>query len=626
MSRIPYDRDPDFTRPPFELASQARHRMRSRLVFLYGEALADRWLPELERVLKVHHAHKPPGLREIEKDYDPTQRFSEKDLVLITYGDAIGGNHGSMLEALHRFVQIYNRGVANTIHLLPFFPYSSDHGFAVVDFKTVDPKLGTWEAVRELGVDYDLMFDAVLNHCSSRSEMFREFLKGNPHYRDFFIAYESPDDLTADQRSKIFRPRTSEILTRFETIDGPRYVWTTFSQDQVDLNYRNPAVLLAMIEALLFYVRRGADILRLDAATYLWAEPGTECVHLPETHTVIKLARDVMDAVAPGVAIVTETNVPHAENIAYFGNGYDEAHMVYNFALPPLVLHTFYTGDASALSEWADGLTLEYGAATYFNMLDTHDGVGLMGVKGILSAAQIEGLVEKARQHGAHVSYKGSVSGEEPYEINTTWWSAINGEAYSDDLELRVNRYAASRSLQLVLKGVPGVYTHGALALPNDHGLVEQTGVRRDINRGPIDPNLYADQLQNPQSKRSRLRRKLGRMSLIRTSNSAFHPHGFQRVLHLSGDVFAVLRISPDRDCHVLALTNVAERETEVVVHLGELGVHEAVWSDLLHRREYTANDDRLRIGLSPYQVSWLTPRRQASEGAPTFIRSPSPR
>ena len=478
MSRIPYNRDPDFKKPLLEIPTDVRERMLSRLAFLYGEDKAHQWLPELERILKVHHAHKPQALIDLGNDYDPAERFTEKDMVFITYGDAIKGDHDSSLATLHRFIQTYNRGAANTIHILPFFPYSSDRGFAVVDFKAVDPKIGTWECIRNLGADYSLMFDGVVNHCSSRSEMFREFLKGNPLYKDFFIAYDSPDDLTADQRSKIFRPRTSDILTRFDTIDGTKYVWTTFSDDQIDLNFRNPQVLLEIIEGLLFYVRRGADIIRLDAVTYLWSEPGTECVHLPETHAVVKLLRDVMDVVAPGVALITETNVPHAQNVSYFGNGYDEAHMVYNFALPPLVLYTFYAQDASAISGWAEMLNIESNAATFFNILDTHDGVGLMGVKGVLTQDEIAFMIQRAKEHNAYISYKSTELGEEPYEINTTWWSAINRGDCDEGLSLQVKRYLASRSFALVIKGVPGIYTHGALAVPNDHQLVKKTGVR----------------------------------------------------------------------------------------------------------------------------------------------------
>jgi len=183
-------------------------------------------------------------------------------------------------------------------------------------------------------------------------------------------------------------------------------VWTTFSADQIDLNYKNPEVLMYIIETMLLYVRRGAGILRLDAVTYLWAEPGTPSVHLEQTHEIIKLLRDVFNVVAPWTAVLTETNVPHKENVSYFGNGHDEAQMVYNFALPPLVLHTFYREDATALSRWAENLKYISNSTTFLNMLDTHDGIGLMGVKDILPEEDIDFIIQTAREHGAFVSYK----------------------------------------------------------------------------------------------------------------------------------------------------------------------------------------------------------------------------
>ncbi|MDZ7700519.1 MAG: alpha-amylase family glycosyl hydrolase [Deltaproteobacteria bacterium] len=401
-----YRKRPDYTQLLYDIPRQIRDRMRGRLRFLYGTEQADRYMSELERIIKVHHAHKHPEMLKKEREYDPRERFSETDMILITYGDMVKGDGDTPLSALHHFVNTYNRGAINTIHLLPFFPYSSDRGFAVVDFKQVDPRLGTWSDIREKKRRYDLMFDAVLNHVSSRSEMFREFRNGNPRYIDFFIAYDSPDDLTPDQRKKIFRPRTSDILTRFTTINGPKWVWTTFSDDQIDLNFRNPDVLMQVVDSILFYIRHGADILRLDAVTYLWAEPGTESIHLPQTHEIVKLLRDVVDLAGSGVALITETNVPHEDNVSYFGNGHDEAHMVYNFALPPLVLHAFYREDTSTLSNWATDVEPPSELATFFNILDTHDGVGLMGVKDILSREEIDFIIEKAQDRGAYISYK----------------------------------------------------------------------------------------------------------------------------------------------------------------------------------------------------------------------------
>ena len=604
-----YDLEADYNSPLFELPPEVRERIFNRLYFLYGEDEAKTTMPELERILRVFYAHKTQEMIEAEKNYDARERFTEKDLILITYGDLLLAEEDSPLTTLHKVVNAYNPGAFNTLHILPFFPYSSDRGFSIKDFSTVDQRLGTWEDIRKITSQYQLMFDGVLNHASSQSKMFKEFLNGHPYYKDFFIFYNSPDDLTPGQRSKIFRPRTSDILTKFQTIDGPRYVWTTFSEDQIDLNFRNPAVLMRVMEGLLFYVRQGANMIRLDAVTYIWAEPGTECVHLSQTHEVVKLLRDVMDTVAPGVALITETNVPHEDNIAYFGNGCDEAHMVYNFALPPLVLHTFYREDTTAISNWARNLKEPSKTATFFNMLDTHDGIGLMGVKGILPEEDIDLLTQKAKERGALISYKMTENhAEEPYEINSTWWSAINGEGGNDDIAFQVKRYIASRSIAMVLQGVPAAYLHGIIGTPNDHNLFEKTGVRRDVNRGVIDSRALADALKDPHSKNSYLRQGHRPLVLTRTSQRAFHPHGDQKVLMISPAVFTVFRTSPEGDQHILAMTNATSRTCNMEIPLSDLIVEETRWYDLINKKEWKTEKKKLSITLQPYDVMWLKP------------------
>ncbi|MFQ5691868.1 MAG: alpha-amylase family glycosyl hydrolase [Nitrospinota bacterium] len=610
-----HNAEPDYSKPVLEIPPEARERMFRHLRFLYGEEAAAAHLPELERILKVYYAHKTQEMLEKEADYNPDEPFTEEDMIFITYGDLIRGDEGSPLATLAKFCETYLRGI-NTLHLLPFFPSSSDRGFSVIDFKSVDPHLGTWRDISVLENRYRLMFDGVINHVSSQSHWFREFLDGNPQYKDFFIVYESPENLTVQQRGRIFRPRTSDILTRFLTLNGPRYVWTTFSSDQIDLNYKNPKVLLGVIDLLLFYVCRGADIVRLDAAGYLWAEPGTSCVHLAQTHEIIRLFRTVLETVAPLVTLVTETNVPHQENVSYFGNGHDQAHMVYNFALPPLVLHTFYTEDVTVLSRWAQQLKVDSNGVTFLNILDTHDGIGLMGVKEILTEEERGFLLRRAEENGACISYKAGENGsKEPYEINTTWWSALNREQDGEDLDLQVRRFIASRSLALVVQGVPGIYLHGALGTNNAAERVLETGSKRAINRQMIDSRTIAEDLRDPRSKLSQIVRRQRRINVIRTSQRAFHPHGGQQVLRVSPKVFAVLRVSPEGDQHVLTLTNVSRGDCEIEVDLAGQGVEDARWFDLIGGKEWAAEGEKIRIALRPYEVIWLKPHGEIEEG-----------
>ncbi len=549
--------------------------------------------------------------------FNPAERFTERDCILITYGDLIRGEERSPLTTLGRFLDTYLEGTVNTVHLLPFFPYSSDRGFSVIDFETVDPNLGTWEDIHRLGERYRLMFDGVVNHVSAESRWFREFRNGKAPYREFFIAFASPEELPAAQQQLIFRPRTSDILTRVETLEGERFVWTTFSADQVDLNYKNPEVLLRVVEILLSYVRHGADIIRLDAITYLWAELGTRCVHLDQTHQIVKLLRDVLDLAAPEAALITETNVPHAENIAYFGDGGDEAQMVYNFALPPLVLHTLQQGDATALSDWVAGLDPVSATATYFNFLDSHDGIGLMGVKGILAPGEIEEIVRRAEEHGGYVSYKTAQDGgEEPYELNITWYSALNREDDGEDTAFHVHRFVASRVIALVLRGVPGIYLHSLIGTLNDVETVLVTASKRDINRTAIDGAAITRALADPLSKVSRINRELGRLIKIRTGQRAFHPNGAQRVLRFSPQVFAALRTSPEGDRHVLTLVNVSDAVCRLEIPVSEVGLGAAGWHDLVSGMEWLCDEGVLRLSLLPYDAAWLAPAGEGAEEA----------
>ncbi len=608
--------EPDYKRPLLKIPPKAHKQMLERLTRLYGKSVAESYMPELERIMDVYHAHKPQELIENEKCLDPTNRFTEKDVIIITYGDLVHGEGISPLKILAKVCDDYLEGTINTIHILPFFPYSSDRGFSVIDFETVDPQLGTWEDIEGMEDRYQLMFDGVFNHVSSKSRWFQEFLNGNPDYWDFFINFSSPDELNVEQKSMIFRPRTSDLLTEFHTINGPMYVWTTFSGDQLDLNYTNPDVLMKVIEILLLYVRHGADIIRLDAVTYLWVEPGTTCVHLEQTHEIVKLFHDILNTVAPGVALITETNVPHRENISYFGNGHDEAQMVYNFALPPLVLYTFYAEDTTIISWWVRELKAPSNTTTYFNFLDSHDGIGIMAVKDILPKEDIDFIIQKAQEHGALISYKTAEDGTEiPYEINTTWFSALNKQDNDEDIAFQCKKFVASRVIALVLQGVPGIYLHSLLGTPNDIGAVLLADSKRAINRTVIDGTSVLKALEDPLSRISRINRELGRLIAIRTKHRAFHPNGEQHVLTLSTDIFSVYRISPEDDQRILTLTNVTGKVCTVEVPLSELHTEETHWYDIVSGMEWMAENQTLYLTLFPYDVIWLTPNGEKVEG-----------
>lgn len=606
MKTIPYNNEPDYSNEVYRLSDNAREIIRRRLMVLYGADNIDNNIDEIERLMGVHEAHKPAEMRERDATFDPSDRFTEEDVILITYGDFIHGKDRRPLEILRQFTEEILADTISTVHILPFYPYSSDRGFSVIDFTSVDPKLGTWRDIEDLKEDgMKLMFDGVFNHVSSQSRWFREFRNMNPDYRDYFIYFSTSNPIPDEHMQLIVRPRTTSLLTEYPTWSGTKLVWTTFSADQIDLNYRNPKLLFRILDILLLYIRKGADIVRLDAVTYIWRELGTSCVHLEQTHTIIKLFRDILNEVAPSVAIITETNVPHEENIQYFGSGTDEAQMVYNFALPPLVLHTFYSGSSDTLSEWAASLEKVSDTATYFNFLDSHDGIGVMAAKNILSKDEIEYMALRVLEHRGFISYKENGDGtRSPYELNITWYSALNRVGHESD-EMQIDRFIASRAIALVLMGVPGIYIHSIFGSRNDADSVLREGQTRSINRRSFGQEEIKEALENPDSIPSRVASRTRSLLKLRRAHKAFHPNGPQQVVRISSSLFALLRTAVDESCSILAVINITESEVPFEVDLSEYLNPPQVMTEICEYRTVSLNNTILTDTLRPFQVAW---------------------
>ncbi len=599
--------EPDYRDPPPPVEPEVGERIRRRLAVLYGQRRADPVAREVERLIRVHRAYQTREIVELEARFDPSERFTERDVVLITYGDLIVEDGKRPLEALADFVTTFFRGLVTTLHILPFYPYSSDRGFSVISYEEVDPRLGSWEEIEELEAEFKLMLDGVFNHVSARSYWFQQFLNGDPEYRDWFITFTTRDAVPESYLKLLMRPRTTPVLSRVHTIDGPRWVWTTFSADQVDLNFRNPRVLLKVLEILLYYVRRGADLIRLDAVTYLWHELGTSCAHLRQTHEIVKLFRDVLNAAAPHVGLITETNAPHRDNVAYFGDGTDEAQMVYNFALPPLVLHTLQTGDATALARWAAQLEPPGETTAFFNFLDSHDGIGLLGARGILDDGEIRAMCGRVEAGGGLVSYRDAGGRPEPYELNVTWFSALNPEGCDDPVEVQVDRFLASRAIALALQGVPGIYLPGLFGTRNDLEAVCREGSRRAINRPALDARRLEAAFADPGSVHSRIAHGYLHLLALRTREAAFHPAAPQRVLReLAPEVFGLVRTARDGGSRVIALVNVTPREVAVRLDAARVGGLGERVRDLVSGGEHRPREGRLELRLGPYRVAWL--------------------
>jgi len=359
-------------------------------------------------------------------------------------------------------------------------------------------------------------------------------------------------------------------------------------------------------------------MIRLDAVTYIWHEPGTSCANLRQTHEVVKLIRDILDVSAPHVALITETNVPHKDNIAYFGNGSDEAQMVYNFALPPLVLHTFQTGNAESLSRWAADLQTPSEMTCFLNFLDSHDGIGLMGVHGILSEKEIREMCVRVEAHGGFVSVRDNGDGtQSPYELNTTWFSALNWEDSSEPASLQIDRFVASRAVSLVLKGVPGIYMLSLDGSKNDAKAVGRDHSKRSINRGSVLEKDLLEMFGHPDSIASRITRRHGRLLEKRVSEPAFHPNGEQKVLEVDPRVFALLRIAPGRTSVVLSLINVTKEPVTVNLEGIEAGFRSGPLRDLLTGRRFEPGEDSWEFTLDPYEIVWL---RELRKDAPRSL------
>ncbi len=571
--------------------------LRHLLASVYGPEAAPEVVAGIRRVVDRYRPRLPrPRAR-------GGLALDERDAILITYADqvqrraAAGGLAEAPLRTLAAFCRQHAHGLVSGIHLLPFYPSSSDDGFAVIDYRAVDPALGTWADVAEVGRSFRLMFDAVINHASVSSQWFQGFLADQAAYRDYFITLEGEPDL-----AQVVRPRALPLLTRFETRTGPRAVWTTFSADQVDLNYRNPHVLLEIVDVLLGYVAHGAEWLRLDAIAYLWKETGTRCIHLPQTHRIIQLFRAVLDEVAPHVMLITETNVPHRDNIAYFGDGTNEAQLVYNFALPPLTLHAFQSGSAVALSAWAAGLARPSARTTFFNFLASHDGIGLNPARGILPEAEIDALVQRATAHGGRVSLKHNADGSRsPYELNINYFDALSDPA-EGDMQAAVDRFVAAHAIMLALAGVPGIYFHSLFGSRGWAAGVEALGHNRAINREKLDADALAVELAQPGRRRG-VYDRLGALLRARAATPAFHPLGGQAVLDAGPGLFAIRRTAPGGTQAATCLHNVTSR-TQAAHLPAEAGV--STVTDLVTGEAFPAGPRGLQMELAPYQVRWL--------------------
>lgn len=561
-------------------STQNTASLHEKIAFLYPDK-TDTVMGKLKSILDNYR-----GRLAARKHTDAVHAYSEKDSVLIAYTDHVGRPGQKSLRTMHTFLQTYVKGHINRVHFLPFYPYSSDDGFAVIDYKQVKPEFGNWDDIARIHEDFLLMFDFVANHVSASSRWFTAFLSGDEIYRDYFLAYDAAPDA-----SKVYRPRTSPLFTKFDTSKGQKYVWTTFSTDQIDLNVNNPEVLLALVDTLLFYIEHGADMIRFDAVGYLWKDINTESAHLPETHMVIKLLRQIIDELAPDVRFIIQANTRQEINVSYFGNGSDETHLIYNYSLPSLLLYSFIHQDTTKWTSWAQ--ELEYpqnNSATYLNITATHDGISLQPLKGILEASEIDEMIAHVSKSGAKVNYRSTTDGsEEPYEINATYQSAIGSQ----------EAFIASQAVQLAMRGVPGIYFNSIMGNENWLEGVKTLSNNRAINRQKFNLIELESKLNDPANSKRIVYDEYMHLLDVRKREKCFSPAASQEVLPLNAKVIAIKRTSGGES--LLALTNVSP---------GDVTLHE-IAAILSKDRAVNILDSSLidiskGVVLPAYRTMWL--------------------
>jgi len=532
-------------------------------------------------------------------DVQPHQNcWDQTDIAMITYGNTVLADGQSPLDTLHDFLNNYLSDTINSVHILPFFPYCSDDGFAVMDYYQVNHSVGNWQQIQSIASEYRLMADLVINHGSSSSEWFKNFQKGEGYGHDYF--YTAPKDA---QVSQVVRPRTSPLLRPTETVNGTEYVWCTFSHEQVDFDFRNTAVLKEFIKIIRHYLDNGVRIFRLDAVAFLWKKLGTNCLNLPETHEVVRLIRTLIEHSQPDAIIITETNIPNRENLSYFGNA-NEAHSIYNFSLPPLLVNTMITGNCRYLKQWLMSMPPAQNGTTYFNFIASHDGIGLRPAEGLLSETEIASFISTMQNFGGQISWRAGENGvRKPYEVNIALFDALQGTTAGTD-EFGVQRFICAHAIMLALEGIPAFYIHSLTATSNDYDRFARTEQNRSINRHQWDYALLKQVLADPNTQHHQVYQQLKKLIALRRNSKAFHPNATQFTLHMSEQLFGFWRQSMDRRQSIFCIYNISNKPQSLLMSDLNLIVTDN-WHDLITGQQFDETYDVLE--LAPYQVLWIT-------------------
>lgn len=581
-------------------ASALKIKLTQQLNFIYkdinlatsGELLSN----ELMKLMRLdERCHLPTPYQ---------NHWSQQDVIMITYADSLIKTEQKPLVTLQHFINQYLGDSINSVHILPFFPYSSDDGFSVIDYSSVNESLGEWADIKEIAKHRRLMSDLVINHCSSRSAWFQNFIKGEGIGHDFFYTACAEDDT-----SNVVRPRTSALLRETQTGKGRQDVWCTFSHDQVDFDFRNPEVLKSFVTIIRLYLDMGVKIFRFDAVAFLWKTLGSSCINLPQTHEVVRLLRSLIEHAQPDAIIITETNIPNTQNLTYFGNA-NEAHAIYNFSLPPLLINTLVTGNCLYLKRWLMSMPPAQNGTCYFNFIASHDGIGLRPAEGLLNEQELTSLVTTMQNFGAKISWRSTESGEQKaYEINIALYDALQGTTSGKD-NLGLPRFICAHAIMFALEGIPGVYIHSLLGTQNDNKKFENSQQNRAINRHRWDYETLQEKLSDSSNHHAIVLTSMKHLLDIRIKQPAFHPNATQFTLHLGLQLFGFWRQSQDRKQSIFCISNITNTEIELPLNGLNL-IMTDTWFELISGTKVDALQET--IALIPYQTVWISNIEQAS-------------
>lgn len=533
---------------------------------------------------------------EVTKD-KKKELWSEKDVLLITYADSIIKKNQKNLITLSNFLTKYCKEFTY-VHILPFFPFSSDDGFAVEDYKKIKKEHGSWNDLNKITKSFKIMVDLVINHCSSRNRLFKNFLENKDPGKDFFISSQKKFPTS----KKIVRPRSSDLSKKVLINGKDNYVWCTFGHDQVDFNFKNPSVLIYFFEIIKFYLDQNIKALRLDAVAFLWKELGTRCINLPQTHNIIRLIRLIIDNFYNKTLIITETNIPSHENLTYFGNN-NEAHCIYNFSLAPLLIHAIISGNSFYLKKWSRGMPPAQENNSYLNFLSTHDGIGMRPVEGILPEMEVKKYFRFFKKQGGLFSYRTNKGKKSVYEVNITLLEALK-ECYNGKDKYIFARFVLAHTILFSMEGIPAIYIQNFLGSKNDNIKVKKTNSFRSINRKNWNYDSLTKIINNKSTINNKILNSIKTLIVLRKKQIAFHPNATQFTLQLGDIFFGLWRQSIDRSQSIFCISNLTNKKQKIsLLDINLISTNS--WFDLLTKKKIKNIGDELFF--KPYQTYWIT-------------------